>query len=160
LNLKEVREMKEEKGILAKIYNDLKEAMKKKDPIKVSTIRMLRAAIKNLSIEKRTESLEEADILQIISKQVRQHEDSIEQFIKGGRTDLVEKESRELEILKSYLPPPLSNAEIVAIVKEAIAEVGAQTKRDMGKVMKVVMEKVRGRADGKTVSQVVAEQLK
>jgi len=160
LNLKEVWEMEEGKGILEKIDSDLKEAMKKKDSVKVSTIRMLRAAIKNLAIEKRTESLEEADVLQIISKQVKQHKDSIGQFIKGGRTDLAEKESQELEILKSYLPPALSNEEIVAIVNEAIAEVGAQTKRDMGKVMKVVMEKVRGRADGKTVSQVVAEQLK
>lgn len=146
--------------LCARIDNDLKEAMKQRDPIRVSTLRMLRAAIKNAAIEKRTESLEEADVLQIISKQVRQHEDSIEQFTKGGRTDLVEKESQELEILKSYLPPALSNEEIVAIVKEAIAEVGAQTRKDMGKVMKVCMEKVRGRADGKIVSRVVAEHLK
>ena len=152
--------MKENKGILAKIDSDMKEAMKQKDTIKVSTLRMLMAAIKNLAIEKRTESLEDGDVFQIISKQARQHEDSIREFGKGGRQDLVEKETRELEILKGYLPPALSIEEIVAIVKEGIAEVGAQTRADMGRVMKVCMEKMKGRADGKTISQIVSEQLK
>ncbi len=148
------------KGISEKIDSDLKEAMKQRDTIKISTLRMLRAAIKNLAIEKRTESLEDGDVLQIISKQARQHEDSIREFSRGGRQDLVEKETRELEILKGYLPRPLSSEEIVAIVGEVIAEVGAQTRADMGKVMKVCMEKMKGRADGRTISQIVSEQLK
>lgn len=148
------------RGISKKIDNDLKESMKQKDSIRVSTLRMLRAAIKNLAIEKRTESLEDGDILQIILKQVKQHEDSIREFNRGGRQDLVEKETRELKILKGYLPPPLSSEEIATIVREAIAEVDAKTRADVGKVMKIVMEKVKGRADGKTVSQMVTEQLK
>lgn len=148
------------KGISKKIDSDLKEAMKQKDSIKVSTLRMLKAAIKNLAIEKRTESLENGDVFQIISKQVRQHEDSIREFGRGRRQDLVEKETRELEILKGYLPPPLSSEEIVAIVKEVIAEVDAQNRADMGRVMKVCMEKMKGRTDGRTISQIVSEQLK
>lgn len=147
------------KSMSVKLDDDLKEAMKKKDSIKVSTLRMVKAAIQNMTIEKRTESLEDGDILKIISKQIKQREDSIEQFTKGQRSDLAEKETAELEILKMYLPPPLSGDELIAITKEAITEVGAQSKKDMGKVMKIVMEKVKGRADGKAVSQIVSGQL-
>lgn len=147
------------KDLSVKLDHDLKEAMIKKDSIKVSTLRMVKAAIKNMTIEKKTESLEDGDILMIISKQIKQRKDSIEQFTKGGRSDLAEKEATELEILKGYLPPPLSNDELIAVTKEAIAEVGAQSKKDMGKVMKIVMEKAKGRADGKTVSQIVSSQL-
>ncbi len=142
-----------------KINDDLKGAMKEKKTIKIETLRMLKAEIKNVSISKKGASLEDKDVFQIVSKQIKQHRDSIETFSKGGREDLVEKEKQELEILQSYLPKQLSKEEVVSIVKQAIAETGAASRSDMGKVMKLVMEKVKGAAEGKLVSQIVAEQL-
>lgn len=142
-----------------KINDDLKGAMKEKKTIKIETLRMLKAEIKNLAISKKGTSLEDKDVFQIISKQIKQHRDSIETFSKGGREDLAKKEKQELEILQSYLPKQLSKEEVVSIVKQAIVETGAASRSDMGKVMKVVMEKVKGAAEGKLVSQIVAEQL-
>lgn len=142
-----------------KINDDLKGAMKEKKTIKIETLRMLKAEIKNVTISKKGTPLEDKDVFQIISKQIKQHHDSIETFSKGGREDLAEKEKQELEILQSYLPKQLSKEEVVSIVKQAIVETGAASRSDMGKVMKVVMEKVRGAAEGKLVSQIVAEQL-
>ncbi len=142
-----------------KINDDLKGAMKEKKTIKIETLRMLKAEIKNVTISKKGTSLEDKDVFQIISKQIKQHRDSIETFSRGGREDLAEKEKQELEILQSYLPEQLSKEEIVSIVKQAIVETGAASRSDMGKVMKVVMEKVKGAAEGKLVSQIVAEQL-
>ncbi len=142
-----------------KINDDLKGAMKEKKTIRIETLRMLKAEIKNVTISKKGTSLEDKDVFQIISKQIKQHRDSIETFFKGGREDLAEKEKQELEILQSYLPKQLSKEEVVSIVKQAIAETGAASRSDMGKVMKVVMEKVEGAAEGKLVSQIVAEQL-
>ena len=142
-----------------KINDDLKGAMKEKKTIKIETLRMLKAEIKNVSISKKGASLEDKDVFQIVSKQIKQHRDSIETFSKGGREDLAEKEKQELEILQSYLPKQLSKEEVVSIVKQAIAETGAASRSDMGKVMKLVMEKVKGAAEGKLVSQIVAEQL-
>jgi uncharacterized protein YqeY len=143
-----------------KIENDFKNALKEKDTVTVSTLRMVKAAIHNKEIEKRGEKLQEAEVVKIITKQVQQHQDSIEQFKKGGREDLVEKETKELEILKRYLPPQLSAQEITAIVKKIIAEVGAQGKADFGKVMKQVMAELKGKADGKVVNQIVSDLLK
>lgn len=142
-----------------KINDDLKGAMKEKKTIRIETLRMLKAEIKNVTISKKGTSLEDKDVFQIISKQIKQHRDSIETFSKGGREDLAEKEKQELEILQSYLPKQLSKEEVVSIVKQAIVETGAASRSDMGKVMKVVMEKVGGAAEGKVVSQIVAEQL-
>lgn len=143
-----------------KLQYDLREAMKAKDLLKVSVIRMLRASIGNTKIEKRVTLLEDGDIFQIITKQIKQHRDSIEAFKKGNRADLVEKESKELEILNSYLPEQLSAEEIVDIVKAVISQTGASSRADLGKVMKEVMAKVKGRADGRVVSQIVGEQFK
>lgn len=139
--------------IYQKIEADMRRALKEGDSIKLSCLRMLLAAIKTLEIEK--VKLEEADILQIIQRHVKQHKESIEQFEKGRRQDLVDKEAKELKILEAYMPKQLNEDEVLAIVKEAISETGAATKSDAGKVMKLVMEKVRGRADGKVVSQLV-----
>jgi len=152
-------ESKEDKMLEKKINDDLKGAMKEKKTIKIETLRMLKAEIKNVTISKKSTSLEDKDVFQIISKQIKQHRDSIETFSKGGREDLAEKEKQELEILQSYLPKQLSKEEVVSIVKQAIVETGAASRSDMGKVMKVVMEKVGGAAEGKLVSQIVAEQL-
>lgn len=143
-----------------KIEKDLRQALKAKFAIKVSTLRMLKADIENLSIGKKRSELGDEDIIKLVRTQIRKHKDSIEQFTKGGRTDLAEKEKKELEILLAYMPEEVSEEELRRIAAEAIAEAGVTSKKDMGKVMKVVMEKVKGRADGKTVSQVVASLLK
>lgn len=138
---------------------DLKEALKAKDAIRVSTLRMVKAAMKNLAIDKRVEKMEDKDALGIISKQIKQHHDSIEQFIKGNRQDLVDKEKAELAILESYLPEQLSAEELKVIVKSAIEKVGAKGRADMGKVMKAAIEDAKGAADGKMLSQMVSEEL-
>jgi len=138
---------------------DLKEAMKAKAEIKVSTLRMLRSGMKNLAIEKKTEKLEDKDVMSIIAKQIKQHKDSIEGFTKGNRQDLVDKEKAELVILESYMPKMMSADELKPIVKSAIAAVGAKGRADMGKVMKAVAEEARGIADGKMLSQMVSEEL-
>ncbi len=141
------------------INKDLIEAIKSKNEVKTSTLRMLNSAIKNMAIAKRPKELEDADILDIITKQIKQHSESIEQFEKGSRQDLVEKEARELEILKSYLPQQLSAEEVMKIIRDAIAETAAKGKQDMGKVMKIVLPKAKGRYDNKLISQMINEYL-
>lgn len=138
---------------------DLKEGMKARDEVKVSTLRMLRAAMKNLAIEKKAEKLEDKDVTGVIAKQIKQHRDSIEGFTKGNRQDLVDKETAELKILESYMPKMMSAEELKAVVKSAIEKVGAKGRADMGKVMKAAMEDAKGAADGKMLSQMVSEEL-
>jgi uncharacterized protein len=143
-----------------KIVTDLKQSMLAKDAARTSTLRMLKSAIEYSKIEKKQESLTDTDVTAVIKKQIKQRQDSIEGFEKGGRTDLAEKERAELAILKSYLPEELSTAQLEEIVKASITEVGATTKADMGKVMKAVQAKTAGRADNRLVSQLVSAQLK
>ncbi|UCB56530.1 MAG: GatB/YqeY domain-containing protein [Candidatus Omnitrophota bacterium] len=145
--------------MIEKIESDFKEALKRKDTIAISTLRMLKAAIHNKQIEKKGEKLQEAEVVKIISKQVQQHQDSIEQFKKGNRQELVEKETKELQILKKYLPEQLSSEEITKVVDKVIAETGAKDKSDFGKVMKTAMAHFKGQADGKLVSQIVSARL-
>jgi len=142
-----------------KILNDYKEAMKNNDALKVSTLSFLRAQFINLAIEKKKKSLDDIDCVAVIKKSVKQHQDSIEQFKQGSRQDLADKESRELEILKSYLPPELAEEEIKKIIEEVIVLIGASGIKDMGRVMKEVTAKVAGQADGKLVSGIVRERL-
>ena len=142
-----------------KIAADMKEAMRAKDAARLSTLRMLKSAVDYYKIEKKQEQLTDADVTVVIKKQIKQRQDSIEGFEKGGRADLVEKEKAELTVLKSYLPEELSPAQLEEIVKAVIAEVGAKTKADMGKVMKAVQTKAAGRADNKLVSQIVSANL-
>jgi uncharacterized protein YqeY len=142
-----------------KIVNDYKEAMKARDSVKSTILSTIRAEMMNLALAKKKDKCDDSDIISIFRKQVKQHEDSIEQFTKGNRMDLVDKEKKELEILKKYLPEELSPEAIKKIVEEAIATTGAQGMKDMGKVMKEVTEKVAGKADGKTVSDMVRERL-
>lgn len=141
-----------------RIDEDLKNAQKEKDSVKVSTLRLLKAAMHNLSIEKR-QRLKEQDIITVIRKEVKQRRDSIEKFGQGNRQDLVDKEKRELDILKGYLPKELSREELLVIIRESIAESGAKDTGDMGRVMKLVMAKAAGRSDGKTVSSLVSGEL-
>ena len=142
-----------------RIEGELKEAMKAKDALKISCLRMLKADMHNMAIQK-GEKLKEGDITKIIQKQVRQHKDSIEQFTKGGREELAEKEKKELSILESFLPKAMPQAELEKIIKETIKELGAETKKDMGKVIKEVMAKAKGTADGRAVSAIVSGLLK
>ncbi len=141
------------------INKDYIEALKQKNIVKSSTLNFLRAQLKNMSIEKKKEALDDAEVITVIKKQVKQRQDSIEQFEKGGRLDLVQKERAELDILKAYLPQEASEQEIIAIVRECIKEVSASSVRDMGKVMKLVISKLAGRADNKKVSEIVRNTL-
>ncbi|MCD6292222.1 MAG: GatB/YqeY domain-containing protein [Deltaproteobacteria bacterium] len=136
----------------------VKDAMRKKEKVRLGVLRMLMSEMKNRQIESRRE-LEDADILQVITRMVKQRHDSAEQFSKGGREELAAKELSEIEVLQGYLPEALSATDLENLVKEAIAETQATSKKDMGKIMKVVMPKIAGRADGKAVNQMVAQLL-
>ena len=140
---------------------DLKTAMREKNATKLGVLRMLKAALTNAAIEKSgaQAQLSDAEATQVIRKQVKQRQDSIESFEKGGRAELVAKEKEELSILQSYLPQQLSAEEISKVVRETIAEVGATSRTQMGAVMKALPAKVAGRADGKTLSAEVQKQL-
>lgn len=144
-----------------RIDADLKEAMRARDPLKLGVLRMLKSALKYAAIEKSgTEGeLDDTEATQVIRKQVKQRQDSIESFEKGGRIELAEKEKRELAILNEYLPAGLSSDELSRLVRETITEVGATSKAQMGAVMKALTPKVGGRADGRAVSQEVQRQL-
>ena len=143
-----------------RIDADLKDAMRAKDAAKLGVLRMLKSALKYSAIEKSTEGqLDDAEASQVIRKQVKQRQDSIEQFEKGGRPELAAKEKEELLVLNAYLPKGLEADELAALVRETISEVGATSKAQMGAVMKALQAKVAGRADGKTLSQEVARQL-
>jgi uncharacterized protein len=147
--------------LLEKIENDLKSALKSKDALRVSTIRFLKCSLQNLAIEKRKDlqAMEDKDILSVINRQVKQRLDSIEGFRKGSRQDLVEKEQSELDILKTYLPPEISDERLRDITREAIAATGAASPKDTGNVIKLVMSKVQGQANGSRVSGLVKEEL-
>jgi len=142
-----------------KLNEELKVALKGKNAIKASVIRMLKADINNTAIKLKKASLSDEEVLKVIQRHIKQHNDSIEQFKNGNRMDLVEKEEKELEILKTYIPEQISDEKLEAIVKDAIKETEATTKKDMGKVIKIVIEKAGGRADGKRVSQAVQKLL-
>ena len=135
--------------------------MREKNATKLGVLRLLKAAVTNAAIEKggADSKLTDADAIQVIRKQVKQRQDSIESFEKGGRAELAAKEKEELSILQSYLPQAMSADELSKIVRETIAEVGATSKQQMGAVMKALQTKVAGRADGKTLSAEVQKQL-
>jgi len=142
-----------------KLNEELKTALKGKNAIKASVIRMLKADINNTAIKLKKASLSDEEVLKVIQRHIKQHNDSIEQFKNGNRMDLVEKEEKELVILKTYIPEQISNEKLEALVKDAIKETEATTRKDMGKVIKIVIEKAGGRADGKRVSQAVQKLL-
>lgn len=145
----------------AKLQEDLKQAMLAKDATSVSVLRMLLSATNYYEIQKGGAGYEanDEDILTVIQKEAKQHRDSIEQFKSGNRNDLVEKETAELAVLEKYLPEQMGEEEIVKLVDEAIAQTGATTQQDMGKVMGVLMAKTKGKADGSLVSKIVREKL-
>ena len=150
-------------SLLEQITEDLKSAMRAKDKVRLRTLRSLRAAITNKEIDKRQEGeggeLEDQEQLALVRKQVKQRKDSIEQYEKAGRDDLVEKEQAEIDVLEDYLPQPLTDEELEEKLSAIIDEVGAETMADMGPVMGRAMSELRGRADGSRVQQVVREML-
>jgi len=145
-------------GLEERLIDEMKEAMRSGDKLRLSTIRMIRSAVKNKEIDLR-KKLEEDEIFKVIQGMVRKGEESLEQFEAGGRKDLVEKEKKEMEILKSFLPHPISMEEISRIIDQSIVETQASSLKDLGKVMKSVIPKLGGKADGKLINQVVKERL-
>ncbi len=147
--------------LLERVDSDLKEAMRARDATRLGVLRMLKSALKYAAIAKSgaEAELSEAEAAQVIRKQARQRQDSIESFEKGGRVELVKKEKEELSILNGYLPQAMSGDELARIVRETIAETGATSKAQMGVVMKAVQAKAAGRADSRTLSAEVQKQL-
>ena len=144
-----------------RVDSDLKEAMRAKDVTKLGVLRMLKSALKYAAIAKSgaEAELSDAEAVQVIRKQAKQRQDSIESFEKGGRAELADKEKQELAILNTYLPQGMSPDELAKVVRETIAELGATSKAQMGAVMKALQPKIAGRADGKTLSAEVSRQL-
>jgi len=145
--------------MLADVTRAIAEAMRQHDAVKLSALRMLKAALMNREVEK-GRALDEAESRQVVSSLVKQRKDSIEQFTKAGRTDLADKETAELGILDAYLPPAVDASILEQAVADAIAETGAASAKDMGRVMKAVMAKLAGQTvDGKTVNELVRKKL-
>jgi uncharacterized protein YqeY len=147
--------------LAARIPEDIKTAMKAKDAVALNVLRALKTAMTNASIEKGhlSATLDDSEVSAIIRKQIKQRQDSFDQFTNAGRAELAATEKAEMEILAKYLPSALSAEEITALVEAAVAETGASSKADMGKVMKLAQERAAGRADGKVLSQEVAKRL-
>ena len=142
-----------------KIMQDYKEAMKARDSVRSTVLNFLRAEFKNVAIAKKKDVLDDDEAAAIIKKQIKQRQDSIDQFEKGGRNDLAEKEVKEMVILKAYLPAELPVEEIKKILEEVVVATGALSMKDMGKVMKEANAKIAGKADGKLVSDLVRQRL-
>ena len=141
-----------------RITADMKEAMRAKEAVRLETIRLLRAAIQRREVDERVE-LDEDEVLAVVQKMIKQGRDSIEQFEKGGRDDLVQKEAATLEILETYLPEQLDERKLAALIDQALTETGAQSIRDMGKVMGWLKPHVQGRADMGSVSASIKQKL-
>ncbi|WJH33028.1 GatB/YqeY domain-containing protein [Paenibacillus aurantius] len=141
-----------------RLNEDMKQAMRSQDKFKLSVIRMVRSAIKNIEIDQR-KTLDDNEVLEILSREIKQRRDSLQEFDKAGRDDLAETVKAEIAIIAKYLPEQLSEEEVRTIVQQTIQEVGASSKADMGKVMSALMPKVKGRADGKLVNQLVQQNL-
>ena len=138
---------------------DIKTALKGREEARLSTLRMLKAAMTNLALQREKEVLEDSEVVEVIQKLVKQHQESVEAFTQGNRTDLAQKETQEAEFLKKYLPPAMEDGELKAIIESMLKELGVHGPSALGQVMKAVLGKVKGRADGKRVSQLVKELL-
>jgi uncharacterized protein len=145
----------------SQVDNDIKDAMRARETVRLNALRLLKSAMKNAAIEKggAETMLDDAEASAIIRKQIKQRQDAIEGFEKGGRPELAAAERAEIEVLSAYLPAALSADEVTALAREAIAEAGATSKQQMGAVMKIATAKAAGRADGKTLSQSVQKLL-
>lgn len=148
-------------GLTEQVQKDMVEAMRSRDELRLSTLRMMKTALENKRIEKRA-PLEESEAQQVLNTLIKQRRDAIEQFKKGGRQELADKEAAEITLIEAYLPKALGEEAIAAAVKATIAEMGSPTMKDMGTVMKNVMAKLQAagaRVDGKVVSELVRKQL-
>ena len=145
-------------NLFAKIQLDLVESLKQKEEVKTSTLRLVISEVNNAKIKK-GKDLEDEEILEVIKKEAKKRQESIAAFKQGERADLAEKEEKELAFLKTYLPKPISDEELLKIVDSQIAEVGARDMKDLGKVMSAVISKVKGRAEGSTVATIVKSKL-
>ena len=148
-------------GISEQIQNDMVAAMRSRDELRLSTLRMVKAAIKNKEVDKRA-PLDDKEVQQILSTLIKQRRDSIEAFTKGGRQELADKEAAEIKLIEDYLPKAMGEEQIAEAVKATIAEMGSPTMKDMGTVMKNVMAKLQAtgaRVEGKTVSELVKKHL-
>lgn len=148
----------ERKRLKERLANDMVGALKGKNKLRLSVIRLLRAAIKNEEI-KRKKELTDPEVIQVLKRALKQRKEAIEAFKRGNREDLVQKEAAEADILKEYLPEPITPQEIAQIIDQVIEEVGARDLKDFGRVMKGIMEKAPGRVDGKIANQLVREIL-
>ena len=146
-------------SISQRVQKEMVDAMRSRQELRLATLRMVKAALKNKEIDKRS-PLDEKEEIQVLSSLIKQRKDSIEQFTKGGRLELAQKEGQEIEIIEGYLPKALGEAEVTAAVRAAISEMGSPTMKDMGAVMKNVMARFAGaRVDGKLVSDAVKREL-
>lgn len=141
-----------------RLQEDLKSSMKNKETVKKSVITLIRASIKQFEVDNRVE-LNDEEIIDVISKQLKQRNDALDEFKKANREDLVSETEAEIKVLKEYLPQQLSEEELEVIVKETISEVGATSMKDMGKIMSVIQPKTKGRADGKLINKLVKANL-
>lgn len=144
--------------LFSKLQEEMKAAMKSGDKDRLSTIRMLISEIKKVQIDSKKE-LSDDEIIQILQRYIKQRKEAYTQYEQAGRKDLADKELKEIEIVKQFLPPELSEEELIKIIEDTIKEVGASSIKDMGKVVKAVIEKVKGRAEGSVVSKLVKEKL-
>ncbi len=142
-----------------RLSQDIKSAMLAKDADRLSTLRLLKSVIGYVQIERKTENLSDADFVGVVQKEVKKRRDAIEQYEKGGRPELAEKEKKEITVLETFLPKALSPEELEQLIKATIQETGATSKKDMGPVIKAVQAKAAGRADGKTISGLVGKLL-
>lgn len=142
-----------------RVNDELKSSMLARQAVRTGTLRMLKAALGYAQIEKKTETLSDADVMAMIQREAKKRRDSIDEFEKAGRTEMAANEKAELEVLSEYLPKALSAEELESLIREVITEVGATSKKDMGAVMKVAQSKVDGRADGKSVIALVSRLL-
>lgn len=149
-------------SLAAKINEDIKDAMRSRDAARLSSLRMLKSSLKYAAIEKGAggeDELSDADVIAVARKRIKQCQDAVEGFVKGGRPEQADAERAEIALLENYLPAAMSGGELAALVQQAIAETGATGKARMGAVMKAVMAKAAGRADGKSVNAEVQKQL-
>jgi len=146
-------------SLLERLNQDMKQAMKNKEKDRLTVIRMVKASLQNEAINLGKSELSEEEELTVLSREVKQRKDSLQEFENAGRSDLVEKVAAELQVLNDYMPKQLTEDELLEIIKETIAEVNATSKADMGKVMGAIMPKVKGKAEGSLVNKLVLQQL-
>ncbi|MGG3623767.1 GatB/YqeY domain-containing protein [Bacillus gobiensis] len=146
-------------SLLERLNQDMKLYMRNREKDKLSVIRMVKASLQNEAIKLKKDGLSEEEELTVLSREVKQRKDSLQEFSNANRSDLVDKVQNELDILEAYLPKQLSEGELLSIVNETISETGASSKAEMGKVMSAIMPKVKGKADGGLVNKLVSQQL-